>query len=290
MKKVILTALAVFLAGGLMGCASSAKKNLDAYTEISPEEFSHLRGVTNKGYIVTETSSNLNTFRFSISGDSPHISIDGSRVSALKIRKDPQYAQLEARLAYFRTYVKFYIFVHNSDGFNSGRELVRIDGLYTADEARAVAAAVAARREAAKAAEEARRIRSYPYTLVDWEKVFSTREEAQAWLNDIGAQAESIHTVVLARKHVYNEANTAFRTIQLITTRERLVNAKNSLIEAYNRFAPVNREITRVLSAGAAFEQIENAYYPGLGEEVVRRWIENYNSQVERLLDMYPVN
>jgi hypothetical protein len=282
-----------FLSAGLIGCASTGG-NFDKFTEISSaSDFrnnyfrSDPKAKKAKGFIVTMNSENRSSLSgIWTNGNYTWISIDNIGCSVAELVKTPQYERLWDRIENSEV-CKFYILRYDSR--SHGPKIVKIDGLIAVNEI----AIVEAKKQAAKDAEAYRRVRSTSsrhysnHTLLDWDKAFPTREEAEAWLDDIVEKAENVDDVVSGRKAVYDQKAKELKIYQLREVRDALLTAKNNLIEAYNRYVPINNEIANILAKGAVFR---DNYLPGLEEAKVKKEIESLNNEYAKLIDIYPVN
>lgn len=154
----------------------------------------------------------------------------------------------------------------------------KIEGLMTMEEA------------AAKEAQEAAsRVNSGLYTLVNWEKAFQNREAAQTWLDDIVKRAHSADDVVRARRGLYEQDSRAFKTFPSKSMLDAVLKDKNNLVEAYNRYKPINADIAKILAQGPEFDK-KMLPYPGLADGDVTKRIQQYNDDYAKLVDTYPVN
>jgi hypothetical protein len=278
-----------------MGCASTGGGNLDKFTKFSVmDDYFEKRSWIDHGRRLILTINSDDLKKLELSRDGEGIYINSTRLSIKKILENTQYSQLGPRLKNSEV-CNFYIhyqFLHLSPMW----VVVSIDGLIAFDEI----AIVEAQKQAAKEAEAYRTVNSTynsiwtAFTLLDWDKAFKTREEAEAWLDDIVEKTRNVDDVVRGRRAVYDQKAEELKFYQLREVRDALLIAKNNLIEAYNRYVPINNEITKVLAMGVEFRGHDYprlvVNYPGLKEEDVKKGIDAYNNDYAKLIDIYPVN
>jgi hypothetical protein len=125
------------------------------------------------------------------------------------------------------------------------------------------------------------------FSVSNWEKYFSTRGAAEQWLKDIVERAKAVDDVVYARVELYNSDVRAFKTFPSKIMRDAVLKDKDNVIEAYNRYKPINADIAKVLAKGVVFERNEQ---PGRNVADVAERIDAYNKEYARLIDTYPVN
>jgi PHP family Zn ribbon phosphoesterase len=154
-----------------------------------------------------------------------------------------------------------------------------------------------AQREAQKQSEENRLV-YLPYGVFTagiskWENSFPNKSDAEKWLADIIERVKYVDDIVRSRKELYNKDVTTFKTIPTRLTRDSMLKDKNSLIEAYNRYNPINADI---VVKGVMVETVynkmlnENFKYPGLSTSAVTETIDKLEKEYARLIDTYPVN
>jgi hypothetical protein len=127
----------------------------------------------------------------------------------------------------------------------------------------------------------------YSFAIGNWGKYFSTRGTAEQWLKDIAERAKAVDDVVYARVELYNSDVRAFKTFPSKIMRDAVLKDKDNVIEAYNRYKPINADIAKVLAKGVVFEGNKQ---PGRNVADVAEKIDAYNKEYARLIDTYPVD
>ncbi|GHV40565.1 hypothetical protein AGMMS49546_14710 [Spirochaetia bacterium] len=145
---------------------------------------------------------------------------------------------------------------------------------------------------------------SSTFAMANWENVFSDKEDAQKWFDDIGERVSVILDIVYARKKLYEDHRRTFASYPMRTTRDALLQNKNNVIEACNRLKPINADIADILAKGVSFRRQIVAYDPrrgdtidwrissppGLEDSKITKAIEDLEKEYARLIDTYPVN
>ncbi|GHV18384.1 hypothetical protein FACS189493_7760 [Spirochaetia bacterium] len=132
------------------------------------------------------------------------------------------------------------------------------------------------------------------YAIGNWDKAFADKQSAQTWFDDIVERAITVNALIEARDELYQQNVRVFKRIPSITTRDTVLRDKNNLIEAYNRYKPINADIEEVFVKGVTLEKgkaFGRSYqYPGLRSDAVTRKINAYENEYATLIDTYPVN
>jgi hypothetical protein len=205
-------------------------------------------------------------------------------------------------------------------------ENARIETQRKADEERQAKEAAEAQREAEeqakKEAEEARKAKlvivySRYYTktywiwgngfaLENWESAFPDKAATEAWLKAILDRNDDAGDVLDARTTVYNRHVEVFKYLPNKLTLAKVVKAKQTIVEAYNRFNPILEDIAKITAKGVVFVEEGFAGFPvydptrtkGLfkypveipNAAAINQIIDTVEREYEKLVDMYPVD
>ena len=295
MKKTIycLIVLSALIVGGLTSCVSTAKSK--------PEPEPAVEQIT------------INTADIKWVWENSIFQINGTRYDLYRLQspkndglqsslKD-EYAKVAGRLMTGGPFTLYFIPKIFDQGNNSF-PIIKIEGLMSVEEY-----------DAFVLKEKERRIKIFTcffgnrvkisvgyYNLVDWSNAFSTSEEAKKWYDNIRQQIDNIDEVIVARKKLYDDNVTAFRALPSRIMLNTVTKNKNDLIDAYNRYKPINSEVSKIIKKGVFVELVKEAvnltndeilkYNPvfGLTENEVIDAIQNINSAYAKLVDTYPVN
>jgi hypothetical protein len=133
------------------------------------------------------------------------------------------------------------------------------------------------------------------YFIAGWESSFPEKQNAKEWLDSIVERSDSVRSVVRARQELYDKDVSAFKYIPSRVMRDTVLKDKNNLIEAYNRYKPINADINKMIDKGLTFvknpgSSILPIQYPGLPDDEAAKKIAIIEKEYANLVDTYPVN
>jgi ABC-type uncharacterized transport system substrate-binding protein len=109
-------------------------------------------------------------------------------------------------------------------------------------------------------------------------------------MEGITSRIRDVCEVVAARRNLYDEHVGAFKVYPSASMRDTLRREKNSIVEAWNRFKPINADIAKIVAKGAIIADRYEYKYPGYTDAEVAKEIAAVESEFAKLIDTYPVD